>query len=64
MNLTNRQLWERLNKLTLEQLDMSATVAIDGEFFGICDICLSDKGEMEDQAADVLDPGTPVLIVT
>ena len=67
--LSYRQLLERLQELTEEQLDMSCTVSFgcdengNGEFYPVTDTCLSDEGIVDAAADGILDPGTPVLLI-
>ena len=63
-----RELKKRLDDLTEDQLDMSATVSSgcdengNAEFFQITDTCLSDEGVLDSASDGVLDPNTPVLL--
>jgi hypothetical protein len=65
--LTNRQLLERLQELTPEQLDMTATVMIDPtncEFYAITDTTLfseyqCNKSELE----ELIEDDIPLLLI-
>lgn len=53
--MTYRDLLVMIQKLALEQLDMNATVEVDGEYIPIRCVEIVNN-------SDVLDPGHPVLI--